>query len=166
MFGASESVLAPFLSSEVLIQNASPRIVGDESAMGVVPTACKNGAMGNRNLYHFCLVIIIIMDITVPLILCALAGLTFDGSNGTILNRTLCLPKSSERPSEPVVAAVRESNACCSVGVACSTLAICVGFFVMFTTIPSVLEPGTMAPSWYNQTFCNGYVSEHHSHPF
>jgi len=49
-------------------------IIGDEttgSKLGVVPQDCKDGNMGNRNLYHFCLAILIFMDITVPLALVA-----------------------------------------------------------------------------------------------
>jgi hypothetical protein len=50
------------------------RIIGDEtkgSKLGVVPQDCKEGRMGNRNLYHFCLAILIFMDISVPLALIA-----------------------------------------------------------------------------------------------
>ncbi len=55
----------------------SRRIIGDEttgSKLGVVPQPCKDGDMGNRNLYHFCLAIIIFLDITVPLALLAAAA--------------------------------------------------------------------------------------------
>ncbi len=37
----------------------------------MVPQDCKDGINGNRNLYHFCLAILIFMDITVPLALLA-----------------------------------------------------------------------------------------------
>ena len=48
--------------------------------MGVVPIACKNGNLGNRNLYHFCLAMLIFLDITVPLGLLAAAAKSQLGS--------------------------------------------------------------------------------------
>jgi hypothetical protein len=49
------------------------RIIGDDNAssLGVIPQDCKDGNMGNGNLYHFCLAVLIFMDITVPLALIA-----------------------------------------------------------------------------------------------
>jgi hypothetical protein len=126
--------------------------------LGVVPDACKSGNMGNRNLYHFCLVIIIIMDITIPVALCVAAALTADFSSGTVLNRALCLSAATSPSQEAVAERVRKSNACCSLPVACSSMLLCVALFILFVTIPSVLEPGKMALPWF-QTFCNGYVS-------
>jgi hypothetical protein len=52
------------------------RIIGDEyggSNLGVIPKDCKSGLMGNRNLYHFCLAMLIFLDIIVPLALLAVA---------------------------------------------------------------------------------------------
>ena len=54
------------------------RIIGDESGLGVIPQACKDGNMGNRNLYHFCLAMLIFLDIMVPLTLLAILFLTLN----------------------------------------------------------------------------------------
>jgi len=131
-------------------------IVGDENNMGVVPDDCKNGNNGNRNLYHFCLVIIIIMDITVPLALCAALALTVDSSAGACLNRTLCLSTAPGQRIRPLAVHERQANACCSLPVACFTLVVFVVLFIIFIVVPSAMEPGTMARAW-DQTFCNGY---------
>lgn len=79
----------------MLISDVGHRIIGDEttgSKLGVIPQECKDGNMGNRNLYHFCLAVLIFMDITVPL---ALLAVMIRSS----LTRTLSL-----FPFKPVVA--------------------------------------------------------------
>ena len=40
----------------------------ENGGSGVVVDSCANGNLGNRNLYHFCYVIIIIQDVLYPLI--------------------------------------------------------------------------------------------------
>jgi len=131
-------------------------IIGDENNMGVVPTDCKNGNMGNRNLYHFCLVIIIIMDIVVPIALCAALALTVDPSAGICLNRTLCVGTTPGHKEAPLALHERQAKACCSLPVACLSLFVFVLLFIVFIVNPSILEPGVMARSW-DQNFCNGY---------
>jgi len=64
------------------------------TSFGVVPAACKDGKMGNRNLYHFGLAIIIFLDITVPLCLFAVFARTF-------LNRTLAFVMASPASNVP-----------------------------------------------------------------
>ena len=74
------------------------RILGSASTgsrLGVVPDDCKNGAMGNRNLYHFCLAILIFLDITVPLALLAVAI-------KSQLNNTLTFCPAVAVPAAPV----------------------------------------------------------------
>jgi hypothetical protein len=129
--------------------------------MGVVPTACKDGNMGNRNLFHFCYVIIIFLDIAVPLALLALAAYTVDIPSMTVCDKTLFLPRQqtgSAANADPN----RLTYPCCSLGVALTTFAFSLALFVVFVTIPSVLEPGKMSHAW-DQHFCNGYVSRFHS---
>ena len=127
--------------------------------MGVVPSDCKNGAMGNRNLYHYCVAIIIMMDVLVPIALFALVAYTVGTNAGTVFNKTLFAsagPAGSYQYFPHVH--TRQANACCSLGVAVSTFIFSSVLFVLFVTIPSVLEPGAMARAW-DQQFCNGYVS-------
>jgi hypothetical protein len=137
------------------------RIMGDEPAMGVIPKACKDGNLGNRNLYHFCYVIIIMLDISVPLALCAIAAYTLDISNSTICAKTLFLAAKSTG-SAASADPRRLTYPCCSLGVAVATFLFSLIMFVIFVTIPSVLEPGKMSYAW-DQHFCNGYVSSYFS---
>ncbi len=132
------------------------RILGDVNAMGVVPDDCKHGNNGNRNLYHFCYVIIILLDIALPLALLVIAALTVDIPSSTICAKTLF-----QTPKQPLSLAstdpYRVTYPCCSLGVSLTTFAFSLSLFVIFITIPSVMEPGTMSHSW-DQHFCNGYV--------
>jgi hypothetical protein len=132
--------------------------------LGVVPTDCKNGAMGNRNIYHYCIAIIIIMDILVPLAFFGLVAYTFDVNAGSVFNKTLFAPSVAAAAPLPHLY-TRQANACCSLGVAVSTSLVSAVLFVLFITIPSVLEPGVMARSW-DMTFCNGYVSASQARSF
>jgi hypothetical protein len=130
--------------------------MGDESAMGVIPSDCKQGNMGNRNLYHFCYVIIVILDIAFPLVSCTIAAFTVDVSNFTICARTPFLqPKETGSPASADPR--RLTYPCCSLGVSLTTFAFSLAMFVIFVTIPSVMEPGKMSFAW-DQHFCNGYV--------
>jgi len=132
-------------------------VLGDVNAMGVVPNDCKHGNNGNRNLYHFCYVIIIFLDIALPLALAAIAAFTVDFSNSTICVKTLFQSQPPQQAASPATADPnRLTYPCCSLGVSLTTFAFCLAMFVIFITIPSVMEPGTMSHSW-DQHFCNGY---------
>ncbi len=128
--------------------------------MGVVPRECKEGNLGNRNLYQFCYVIIIFLDIAVPLALLAIAAFTVDISSSTICNKTLFMttPQTGSAASAASTNLNRLAYSCCSLGVSVTTFAFCLALFVIFITIASVMEPGTMSYAW-DQHFCNGYVS-------
>mmetsp|Transcript_29746 Transcript_29746/g.78495 ORF Transcript_29746/g.78495 Transcript_29746/m.78495 type:complete len:593 (-) Transcript_29746:262-2040(-) len=132
-------------------------ILGDENNMGKVPDDCKNGAMGDRNLYHFCISIIIIMDVLIPIGMFVVFALTYDFKYNTICNRPLYFTRagvytqSGELPFH-----ARKSAPCCSIPVSLFALFWFALVFIVFIVVPSILEPGVMRRPW-DQTFCNGY---------
>ena len=95
---------------------------------------------------------IIMMDILVPLVLVCLVASTVDFSQGTVLNKTLFGATNAAAGggsgSDAVALSSRQGNACCSLAVALSSFTLFIILFVIFVTIPSVLEGGTMAHSW------------------
>jgi hypothetical protein len=140
------------------------RIVGDEGAMGVVPVDCKKGGMGNRNLYHFTLTAIIILDIIYPLVLVGILVGSLDTSNWTILNKTLPLNPFAAPPKVPVQVLQKTDQPlvpCCSLPVSLVNLLVSFILFAIFITVTSVEEPGTMAHYW-DANFCNKYVRNQH----
>jgi hypothetical protein len=116
--------------------------------------------MGNRNLYHFCLAILIFLDITVPLSLAAIIILTRNANDKSILNKTLGLSTVSPPNSMTVeTAAVTNpeakidvsASACCTTTVSIGTFVFGLLMFVTFVTIAGVLGQSSTI-------FCNGYV--------
>ncbi len=89
------------------------RIIGDEttgSKLGVIPQDCKDGKMGNRNLYHFCLAMIIFLDITVPLALLAVAAKSRLGTTLSFLPIVAKTPEPSPQASKAPIVDVEKGD--------------------------------------------------------
>lgn len=126
----------------------------------MIPQACKDGNMDNRNLYHFCLAILIFLDITVPLSLLTILYLTANFKEKSILNKTLggTNVTSANSMSSAAPAATSEetrievsATACCSTNASAASLAFGLVMFLIFVTIAGVLGQAS-------DKFCNGYV--------
>ncbi len=115
--------------------------------LGVVPDACKEGNMGNRNLYHFCLAILIFLDIMVPLTLLAIAALTIKDKR--LFNKTLGGASADSNASAPDTAPI---SPCCTSALGAGALVLGLIMFLIFVTIAGQLGQSSTA-------FCNGYVS-------
>jgi hypothetical protein len=111
--------------------------------------------VGNRNLYHFCLAMLIFLDIMVPITLIAIVVLTTDFSSKSFFNKTLlgAAAASTSGPTPVTSAEVNAESACCTAPVAFGSLAFGLVMFLIFVTIAGVLGQDSTA-------FCNGYVSE------
>ena len=103
--------------------------------------------MGNRNLYHFCLAILIFLDIMVPISLVAIIVLTSDFRARTFLNKTLLGTSSTSESST----SASTDSACCTLPVASGALVLGLIMFLIFVTIAGVLGQDATI-------FCNGYV--------
>ena len=115
----------------------------------MVPQACKDGNMGNRNLYHFCLAILIFLDISVPLTLFAIILLTLNTKERSFLNKTLGGGATDANTS---LSDTAQSTPCCTTAVSAGALVFGLVMFLIFVTIAGQLGQASSA-------FCNGYVS-------
>ena len=142
------------------------RIIGEESGFGVVPDDCKNGNMGNRNLYHFCLAILIFLDISVPITVLAILFATTNSKEKSVLNKTLGSanvpattnsmavdPASTQSQDTQIeVNPPDSSTACCTTAMSLGSFVFGLCMFITFVTIAGVLGQASTA-------FCEGYVS-------
>ncbi len=116
----------------------------------MIPQACKDGNAGNRNLYHFCLAMLIFLDIMVPITLVAIFILTSDFKTKTFLNKTL-LGASTEQVPTSSTNSNSADSACCTLPVARGALLLGLVMFLIFVTIAGELGQDA-------KVFCNGYV--------
>jgi len=134
-------------------------VIGDLNNLGKIPDDCKNGLMGNRNLYHFCLSILVIMDVLIPIGMFAAFASTYDEKSRSICNRPLFLNRQDVLlRSGKLPSFARKTWPCCTIPVTIFSFVIFTVVFAIFAVVPNVLEPGSTRRPW-DATFCNGYVS-------
>mmetsp|Transcript_64779 Transcript_64779/g.173829 ORF Transcript_64779/g.173829 Transcript_64779/m.173829 type:complete len:249 (-) Transcript_64779:401-1147(-) len=132
-------------------------VIGDLNNLGKIPDDCKNGLMGNRNLYHFCLSILVIMDVLIPIGMFAAFASTYDEKSRSICNRPLFLNRQDVLlRSGKLPSFARKTWPCCTIPVTIFSFVIFTVVFAIFAVVPNVLEPGSTRRPW-DATFCNGY---------